>query len=215
MALSKVNFNSLNLTPTASKTVVFNSNNNGIEAGDVGGALSLLSTVTASSSATIDFTSNIDSSYKEYEFHFINIHPATDAAEFSVQFNAAGGSGFNETIMSTIFQSIHSEDDSSESGIAYVTANDQNNGTAYQDIYLNAGNGNDECICGTLNLYNPSSTTFTKNWVSRVQGYHNADSSFEYYTDAIVDTTTAIDEVSFKFSSGNIDSGVIKLYGVS
>ena len=196
-------------------------NNNSLSAittkpsGLSGGSMNLISTQTASSSSTIDFTSNIDSSYKEFEFHFINIHPDTDASEFAVQFNTAGGSGFNETIMSTIFQSRHSEDDSSEVGLGYVPANDQSNGTAYQDIFVNAGNGTDECICGTLNLYNPSSTTFTKNWVSRVQGYHNADSSFEYYTDAIVDTTTAIDEVSFKFKNGTIESGLIKLYGIS
>ena len=82
MALSKVNFNSLNVTPTASKTVKFNSNNNGLEAGDVGGSLVLISTSTASSSAIYDFTSGIDSTYKEYIFKFINIHPATDNAQF-------------------------------------------------------------------------------------------------------------------------------------
>ncbi len=83
MALSKVNFNSLNLTPTASKTVVFNSNNNGIEAGDVGGSMVLISEQTASSSSTISFTSGIDSNYKEYIFKFINIHPATADVKFS------------------------------------------------------------------------------------------------------------------------------------
>ena len=85
MALSKVNFNSLNLTPTASKTVVFNSSNNGIEAGDVGGALTLISTQTASSSSTISFTSGIDSTYKEYIFHFTNIHPGTNSVYFQFQ----------------------------------------------------------------------------------------------------------------------------------
>ena len=82
MAISKVNFNSLNVTPTASKVLKFNSNNNGLEAGDVEGALVLLSTATASSSSTIDFTSSIDSTYKEYIFKFIDIHPATDGTDF-------------------------------------------------------------------------------------------------------------------------------------
>ena len=45
-----------------------------------GGGMTLISTQTASSSSTIDFTSNIDSTYKEYIFKFYNIHPATNAA---------------------------------------------------------------------------------------------------------------------------------------
>jgi hypothetical protein len=85
MALSKVDFNSINVTPAASKAIKFNSSNNGLETGDVGGSLVLISTVTASSSATIDFTSGIDSTYKEYIFKFIDIHNATDAADFQFQ----------------------------------------------------------------------------------------------------------------------------------
>ena len=85
MALSKVNFNSLNVTPSASKVLKFNSSNNGLEAGDVGGSLNLISTSTASSSATIDITSGIDSTYKEYIVKFINIHPATDSVHFLFQ----------------------------------------------------------------------------------------------------------------------------------
>jgi len=190
-----------------------------LDSGIATGSMALIKTLTASSSATLNFIDGtdgvvIDSTYKEYEFHFTNIHPATDAAEFSVQFNAAGASGFNETIMSTFTQAIHSEDDSTSAGLSYVTANDQSNGTAYQTIFLNAGNGSDECISGTLNLFNPSSTVFTANFYSQIQGYHNADSVSGCNCDAIVDTTSAVDEVSFKFSAGAIESGTIKLYGI-
>ena len=190
-----------------------------LDSGVATGSMTLIKTLTASSSATLNFidgTANVvlDSTYKEYEFHFIDIHPATDAAEFSVQFNAAGASGFNETIMSTFTQAIHSEDDSSEAGLGYISANDQNNGTAYQDIFLNAGNGSDECISGTLCLFNPSSTTFITSMYSEVTGYHNADASSKCNCDAIIDTTSAVDEVSFKFSAGAIESGTIKLYGI-
>ena len=75
MALSKVNFNSMNVTPSASKAIKFNSSNNGLETGDIGGSLVLISTQTASNSSAISFTSGIDSTYKEYQFHFIDIHP--------------------------------------------------------------------------------------------------------------------------------------------
>ena len=77
MALSKVNFNSLNVTPSARKALKFNSSNNGLETGDVGGSLVLISETTASNSSAVNFTSGLDSTYKEYQFHFTDIHPAS------------------------------------------------------------------------------------------------------------------------------------------
>ena len=102
MTISKVNFNSLNLTTTASQTVVFNSNNNGIEAGDVGGSLVLISEQTASSSANITFDTNIDSTYKEYIFKFINMQSASTDVAFQVNFRD-GGSSYDATKTTTYF----------------------------------------------------------------------------------------------------------------
>ena len=183
------------------------------------GAMTLIKTLTASSSSTLSFVDGaasvvLDSTYPIYKFEFIDIHPATDAAEFQFQGNAAGGSGYNETITSTGFAPRHSEDDTSEVGMSYQSANDKAQGTTFQDIFLNAGNANDECISGFLTLFNPSSTTFVKHFISRVQGSHNANSSFEYFFAGYFNTTAAIDEIRFQMSSGNIDAGKIKLYGL-
>ena len=181
-----------------------------------GGALTLLETQTASSSATISFTSNIDSTYDAYMFKFYDIHPSTDASEFQFQTDTGTNTNYNQTITSTQFQLYHNEADSEVASMSfYATSNDQAQGTAFQDIFLNSGNGNDESIAGTLHLFSPSSTTFVKHFISRVQGYHNSDASFEYYTAGYFNTTTALTRVQFKMSSGNIDSGVIKLYGIS
>ena len=195
-------------------------NNNSLSAitakpsGLTGGALNLISTQTASSSSTISFTSGIDSTYDVYMFKFYDIHTSS-AGDLTFQADTGTNTNYNQTITSTLFQSIHSEDGTSEAGLAYVSANDQSQGTAFQDIYLNAGNGNDECIAGTLHLFDPSNTTFVKHFISRIQGYHNANSSFEYFCAGYINTTTALTRAQFKFSSGNIDSGTIKLYGVS
>ena len=180
-----------------------------------GSALNLISTQTASSSATISFTSGIDSTYKEYIFKFIDIHPATDAAEFQVNLSADGGSNYNVTKTTTLFHARHSEDDSSEVGLTYTSSDDLAQSTSFLTIFLNAGNGNDESSCGTLHLFDPSDTTFVKHFISRTQGYHNANTSFEYYVAGYGNTTSAINAVQFKMSSGNIDAGTIKLYGVS
>ena len=214
MALSKANFNSLNLTPTANKTVVFNSNNNGIEAGDVGGSLTLISTQTASSSSTISFTSGIDSTYKEYIFKFINIHPGHSSyTDFLFNMSADSGSNYNVTKTTTYFSAISFEN-GSYADIEYSTALDTAQGTGFQTLTDNTGNDNDQCLSGTLHLFDPSSTTFVKHFKSRISNAEN-QSAIDTFVAGYGNTTSAVDAVQFKFLSGNIDSGTIKLYGVS
>ena len=213
MALSKVNFNSLNLTPTASKTVVFNSNNNGIEVGDVGGALTLISTQTASSSSTISFTSGIDSTYKEYIFKFINIHPGHSSyTDFLFNMSADSGSNYNVTKTTTYFSAISFEN-GSYADIEYSTALDTAQGTGFQTLTDNTGNDNDQCLSGTLHLFDPSSTTFVKHFKSRISNAEN-QSAIDTFVAGYGSTTSAVDAVQFKFLAGNIDSGTIKLYGI-
>ena len=218
MALNKLKFNSLNVTPTAGKTVGFNSDADGLEATFSGGAMTFISKSTASSSSTISFTSGIDSTYKEYLFIFNNIHPAS-VSQFTFQANASGGSGYNETITSTSFQSFHREDDSSTS-LNYRTGDDQAQGTSFQILTNNVGDDADQSCSGTLHLFNPSSTTFVKHFISRIQVYRSTGSSAEAssvegFTAGYFNTNSAIDEIQFKMSSGNIDAGTITLYGIN
>ena len=214
MALSKVNFNSMNVTPSASKAVKFNSSNNGLETGDIGGNLVLLSTVTASSSANLDFTSDIDSTYKEYIFKYINIHPAS-VAQLTVNFRD-GGSDFDATKTTTAFNPYHQEDGSG-AGIIYREAWDLAQSTSDQIIAQELGNGNDESGSGYLHLFDPSNTTFVKHFIGVTNYYQNFGNtgSFGVHYAGYCNTTSAIDGVRFKMSSGNIDSGTIKMYGVS
>ena len=214
MALSKVNFNSLNLTPTASKTVVFNSNNNGIEAGDVGGSMVLISTSTASSSSTIDFTSGIDSTYKEYIFKFFDIHPATNDQSFAFQVDTGTNTSYNQTITSTFFNAQHDESDSN-TYFMYRTTGDQAQGTSFQRLTEGTGNDNDQSCSGTLHLFDPSNTTFVKNFIANTHNAHQGDYAMNNFIAGYVNTTTALTRVRFKFESGNIDSGTIKMYGVT
>ena len=177
--------------------------------------LTYLSTQTALSHSSLSFTSGIDSTYDAYEFHFVNMHPATQHVHWQFQANASGGSGFNETITSTHFVAYHNEGDT-DTDLTYNTAYDQAQGTAYQSMFYNADYENDESCSGILTLYAPSSTTYVKHFVSRVQGnHHSGNYSLESYVAGYINTTSAIDEIDFKFSSGNIDAGKIHLYGVS
>jgi hypothetical protein len=179
-----------------------------------GGAMTLLETQTASSSATLSFTSNIDSTYDEYIFRFYDIHPATDAAELGFQANASGGSGYNETITSSYFRAVHSEADDAAT-LSYDANRDQAQGTGFQEIASDVGNENDQSTSGYLHLFNPSSTTFVKHFILRSNVYIADTGARDQYVAGYINTTSAITEIQFKMSSGNIDSGVIKLYGIS
>ena len=176
------------------------------------GAITLLETQTASSSATLSFTSNIDSTYKEYIFKFIDIHPATDAVDLTFQADTGTNTSYNQSMTTTLFQAAHDEADSS-AAVGYQAGIDQV-GTAFQRIGK-VGNGNDESCAGYLHIFEPSSSTFIKHFLSNVQNYHNENYSTQEFTAGYFNTATALTRVQFKMSSGNIDAGVIKLYGIS
>ena len=184
-----------------------------LDSGVATGSLTLISTQTASNSATVSFTSGIDSTYKEYIFKFINVHPATNSTMFTFQVDTGSNTNYNQTITSCIWNAAHSEADT-ETIFGYQTTLDQSQGTAFQKLANNTGNENDESLSGTLTIFDPSNTTFTKFFQSRVNELHNENYSFDTYCAGYVNTTTAITRAQFKFESGNIDSGTIKLYGV-
>lgn len=181
------------------------------------GSMVLIKEVTASSDASISFVDGssdvvLDSTYPIYVFKYINIHPATNDVDFSFQGNAAGGSGFNETITSTTFRAYHTEADATS--LAYNTSDDQAQGTSFQILHQSVGNDNDQSCSGEMYLFNPSSTTFVKHFMSRGNRSHHSDYSIDDFHAGYFNTTSAIDEIQFKFSSGNIDAGTIKLYGI-
>jgi len=198
-------------------------NNNGIKnvttLGSVSlGSMVLIKKLTASSSSTLSFVDGassvvLDSTYKEYLFTFKDIHPENDDGSLSFQANVSGGSGYNETITSAYFRAYHDEGDSS-TALQYLTSKDQAQGTSFQELAQGIGNGNDECTSGYLHLFNPSSTTFVKHFISRCNTYEGSNFSIDQYCAGYINTTSAIDEIQFKMASGNIDAGDICLYGI-
>ena len=178
------------------------------------GALNLISTQTASNSTSLSFTTGIDSTYKEYIFKLINIHPATDEAQFTFQASANGGSSYGIALTSSTFAAINYEDESSAT-LAYRAGDDLAQSTSYHRILHGIGNGNDESGTGTLEIFEPSSTTFVKHFKSSTSNYMSGSAANNYFSAGYFNTTSALNAFDFKFHSGNIDSGVIKLYGVS
>nr|BAR18159.1 hypothetical protein [uncultured Mediterranean phage uvMED] len=207
MALVKYNNNSISAVTSASSIP--------------SGALTHIKTLTASSSATLSFVDGssgvvLDSTYPIYKFEFINMHPASNDADFQFNLSADSGSNYNVTKTTTAFNAYHYENDSSGAGLSYDTSIDSAQSTSDQILFGNqgVGNDNDQSLSGSLVLFNPSSTTFVKHFMTNVNGAHHADISANTRIAGYGNTTSAIDGVRFKFASGNIDSGKIKLYGI-
>ena len=185
-----------------------------VKASSAGGVWNLIETLTASSDATLDFTSGIDSTYDEYVFKFINIHPETNNQD--IQFNASidGGSNYNVTKTSSTWQAQHDEADT-ETALQYNADRDLVESTGAQRFSLQIGNANDECVVGTLHIFSPSDTTFVKHYSAIVNGYNGSDYSQQLFTGGYMNTTSAVDAIQFSFQSGDIDAGSISLFGIS
>jgi hypothetical protein len=167
----------------------------------------LIQSQTASSSASISFTTGIDSTYDKYMFVFLNIHAATNEAELQFQ----TGASYNTATTSTAFWAYHSEAGSS-SGLTYATSHDAAQSTSFITLGWDQPTGvADGAYFGNMTIYAPASTTFVKQWLARVL---TSAQPRDEFTAGYVNTTAAITQIRFQMSSGNIDDGTIYLYGI-
>ena len=176
------------------------------------GDLVFISRSTASSSASVSITSGIDSTYKEYIFVFNNIHPAS-GSHFSFQGDTGTNTNYNQTITSSFYQAEFSEAGSNEA-LGYQSSSDQAQGTSFQRIFSSVSTSADDSGSGYLHLFNPASTTFTKHFMATSNNVASAYTQNSFAA-GYFNTTSAIDAIQFKMSTGNIDSGTIVMYGVS
>ena len=218
MALSRLNYNSLNVTAAANKGIGFDSGADDLSTDFSGGAIRFIKKLTASSSATLSFVDGsasvvLDNTYKEYLFIFNNIHPETNAVAFSFNGSIDSGSNYNVAKTSTHFGAYHDETDTA-AAVAYRTDEDLAQGTGFQPFQINFGTGGDQCGAGYLHLFNPSSTTFVKHFMIKSNQAHYANATLDANIAGYGNTTSAVDAIQFKMASGNIDAGTFKLYGI-
>ena len=185
------------------------------------GSMVFIKKLTASSSSTLSFVNGssdvvLDSTYKEYLFTFKDIHAATNRERLTVGFRD-GGTDYDATVTNTYFYSYHNENDAG-AAFGYSTGSDLAQSTSFSNVGTNLDNSNDACFVGYLHLFNPSSTTFVKHFISRGNNSYITSggvvASEEAYVAGYCNVTAAIDAVQFKMSSGNIDAGDICLYGI-
>ena len=172
----------------------------------------LISSQTASGDSAISFTSGITSTYGEYIFKFYNINAETDTTYFQFQVNATDGADFNDSaITSSSFRAYHTEADAN--ALEYDTGNDQAQGTAFQRLSGRMGQGADENMAGELHIFNPSSTTYVKHFISRTSTATDLQAVIDEYHAGYINDTTAIDDIQFKMSADSF-TGTIKMWGV-
>jgi len=187
------------------------------------GAMTLIKTVTASSSANVSFvhgTSSVvlDNTYPIYVIKFIGCHPGhSSRVNFQFNFSIDTGSNYNVSKTTTAFHAYIGESDPS-AVFAYYNAQDLSASTGYQMLGEVVGNGADECISGHIYLFNPSSTTYAKHFICQTS-YIGLDGGGNAYIKGdrlggYAITTSAVDAINFQFASGNIDAGTFKLYGI-
>jgi len=204
MALVKYNDNSISAISSAGQLAT--------------GSLVPIKTLTASSSSTLSFVhgSNdvvLDSTYPIYRFEFINCHPSVDNSAFQFNMSSDSGSNYNVTKTTTYFFAFHKED-GTLNNFTYSNGADLAQGTGNQQIAQNIGADNDQSISGSLTLFNPSSTTFVKHYISQTNTNELNNASVNVFSAGYGNTTSAVNGIKFQMDSGNIDSGTIKLYGI-
>ena len=205
--------NSFTTSGVITSSAVNNTTISGITDLSAGGSLILISEQTAASDSSISFTSGIDSTYDEYWFVFNNMHPSVNTGGFFVNFSTDGGSNWNVTKTTTNFQAQQAEN-AGVADLGYQTAIDLAQSTADFRITYNLYTGNDECMAGILKLYNPSSTTYVKHFISNTQSYFASARSIQQFVAGYCNTTSPVDGVIFRFDSGNVDDGTIQMFGV-
>ena len=218
MALTKFNFNSFDVTPVAGAGLAFNASANGFST-VTATAMTHIKTLTASSSSTLSFVNGasdvvFDGTYPVYMFKLINLHPSASDAQTQFQVSTNTGSSYGVTITSNSFEAGHNGEGDDSSVLQYAGNDDLVQSTSFQPLTNTQYHSNaDEAMSGTLHIFNPASTTFVKQFMSTCNRINNNNLGHHKHG-GIINTTSAVDAIQFKFAAGNIDSGSIKMYGI-
>ena len=181
------------------------------------GGMKLLSTQTASNSASLSFTTGIDSTYKEYQFWFIDIVGRTQRASLEFNLSTDAGSNYNVAKTTTSFITYNNEA-GNDTSLSYQTNFDLAQGTGNQNLAFNIANTGQGSASGSMSLFNPASTTYVKHFISTGSQKWITSDLTEFYTGGSYsagygNTTSAVNAVRFQMSSGNMD-GTILMYGI-
>ena len=212
-AIARSAANNITTSGVFTSTAIANSSVTGITVlANASDGITFISSQTASNSASLSFTSGLDSTYKAYKFVFSSIHPRTDGVEFQFNMSTDAGSNYNVTKTSSFFYSGHNESGTT-TYLEYNVTQDLAQSTAFQTIAHEVGNDADQSCSGSMILFNPASTTYVKHFIANTNIGQINNYTYNAYSAGYGNTTSAVDAIQFKISSGNFD-GTIYLYGI-
>ena len=214
-AIARSAANNITTSGVFTSSAIANSSVTGITVlANASDGITLISSQTASNSASISFTSGLTSTYKAYKFVFSNIHPRTDDTNFTFNMSTDSGSNYNVTKTTTWFQAYHGEDDTF-TDVVYNTSLDLAQSTSFQAMSANVASNADAITSGSLQIFNPASTTYVKHFISNVITNTSGSPSYaqESFQAGYGNTTSAVNAIQFKMASGNMD-GTIYMYGI-
>ena len=173
-----------------------------------GGMHTLLTTVNASNSASVEFTSSIDSTYSTYMIRFDEVVPVNDAQDFYLQF----GTGSSPTWETSNYD-YHNQ---RMSGSSSSEAHHQSTGQASIKM-TNSGLGNTSTEPGWngwMTIFNPASSTKKKMAQSLSMCYAYNAHVHAHWVGGVWETTTAVTAFKIYCDNGNF-SGTFRLYGLA
>lgn len=162
----------------------------------------LLNTLTASASATLDDTSSITSAFSKYEIELVNIVPATNNVTPLLQVRSGGSFQTTSYLSAGVY--------ANPVGSGTTGPNTTAIALSYPTVQANAAPG----LTGIMVLNSPLSTTTQKLIYGTIIANNSANSPMisaigGYWNGS----NAAIDGIRISYSSGNITSGIVKIYG--
>ena len=173
-----------------------------------GGLVLLSHTTISSSTANVQFTSGIDSTYDAYKFVISGARPVTDDVDLNVFFSVDAGSNY----LSNPYQYALLSTDSGGNAENLQSGNAGDLRISGDDI----GNATDESYSAEVVLYNPSNTTHHKH-ITFLGAYidHASLPNFVVGAGSNTGSVAAVTGIKFEFSSGNIAEGSFTMYGIA
>ena len=170
----------------------------------------LIQELTASASATVNFTKGIDSTYDVYVVEFWGVRPATDDVKLCMRMSTDGGSTWKAGATDYWYavKNLLGE------GVTYSGGTTMLALVTGEWATSSVGNAANEDANGWVRIYAPSSTGMYKHVLSK-GAYSGADGgNYQSSGAGAYKATTAVNGFQFLFSSGNITAGTFRLYGI-
>lgn len=168
-----------------------------------------LNTYSPSAAASVDITSQLSATYDAYLIHLLQLVPATDGVSLKVRTDTSNGASF----------------DSGSGNYSYTVQDQQNTAGVFNNAVTTSisltstsnviGSASSEGISGLIFLVSRGSASRFPLFVW-LAAYQDTSTNLRFAVGGgSRDSAAAIDAVQLLFSSGNITSGTVRIYGIT